>query len=127
MASRVVQEQGSFGSLVLNPPGNVSSSCHSPAVCRRLVGGVRAVGPAISCEGSPFEGDEDGAWRRNPHVQSYLLATDRIGLEAMQGDGNVFRCHRDRWDAIWCDRSSTTHAHRMSLTPPSHVLSLHPT
>ena len=44
---------------------------------RRLVGSVRAVGPAISCEGTPFRGDEDAEWRRNPHVQSYLLATDR--------------------------------------------------
>ena len=44
---------------------------------RRLVGSVRAVGPAISCEGTPFRGDEEGEWRRNPHVQSYLLATDR--------------------------------------------------
>ena len=44
---------------------------------RRLIGSVRAVGPAISCEGTPYRGNEDAEWRRNPHVQSYLLATDR--------------------------------------------------
>lgn len=32
-----------------------------------------------SCEGSPFAGDVAGEWRENPHVQSYVLATDRVG------------------------------------------------
>lgn len=35
------------------------------------------MGPTISCEGSPYKGDKDGEWRKTPHVQSYLVATDR--------------------------------------------------
>lgn len=45
---------------------------------RRLVGNVKVVGPTISCEGSPINGDMQGKWRRNPHVQSYVVATDRV-------------------------------------------------
>ena len=43
----------------------------------RLTRDVKLVGAAISCEGSPYKGDVDSTWRRNPHVQSYALATDR--------------------------------------------------
>ena len=45
---------------------------------RRLRGDVKLVGPTISCEGSPLNGDVRGKWRRNPHVQSYAIATDRV-------------------------------------------------
>ncbi|NBU65381.1 MAG: hypothetical protein EBS29_12915 [Chloroflexia bacterium] len=41
---------------------------------------VKLVGATISCEGSPFEGNVEGEWRTNPHVQSYVLATDQVGL-----------------------------------------------
>ena len=34
---------------------------------------------ACSCEGSPWQGDAQGKWRTNPHVQSYVLATDKVG------------------------------------------------
>ncbi len=39
---------------------------------------VKLVGATISCEGSPFEGNVEGEWRTNPHVQSYVLATDQV-------------------------------------------------
>lgn len=45
---------------------------------RRIQGDVKLVGPTISCEGSPLDGDLQGKWRRNPHVQSYVVATDRV-------------------------------------------------
>jgi hypothetical protein len=50
--------------------------CMHHTCCSSLVGDVKAVGPAISCEGSPYKGDPSSEWRRNPHVQSYLVATD---------------------------------------------------
>ena len=46
----------------------------------RLRGNVKLVGPTISCEGSPLDGVIHGKWRRNPHVQSYAVATDRVRL-----------------------------------------------
>lgn len=39
---------------------------------------VKLVGPTISCEGSPYKGNAKGEWRTNPHVQSYVLATDQV-------------------------------------------------
>ncbi len=44
----------------------------------RINGTVKLVGPTISCEGSPRDGKVDGEWRTNPHVQSYVLATDQV-------------------------------------------------
>eukprot|EP00798_Chlamydomonas_sp_ICE-L_P028092 gene28092-31200_t len=46
---------------------------------RRLRGDVKLVGPTISCEGSPLDGamSDPSKWRWNPHVQSYVVATDR--------------------------------------------------
>jgi hypothetical protein len=46
---------------------------------------VKLVGATISCEGSPFEGKVDGEWRTNPHVQSYVLATDQVRTCCKQG------------------------------------------
>jgi hypothetical protein len=39
---------------------------------------VKLVGPTISCEGSPLKGNPELEWRRNPHVQSYVAATDKV-------------------------------------------------
>ena len=44
----------------------------------RITNDVKLVGPTISCEGSPKEGNVNGEWRTNPHVQSYVVATDRV-------------------------------------------------
>lgn len=44
----------------------------------RLTEVVKLAGPTISCEGSPKDGDVNGEWRTNPHVQSYVLATDQV-------------------------------------------------
>ena len=68
---------------------------------QRLVGGVKLVGPTISCEGTPFAGNVSANWRTNPHVQSYAFATDQLGLDILLSDPGVFACHDDRWDAIY--------------------------
>lgn len=44
----------------------------------RLSDRVKVVGPTISCEGSPPGGRVTEVWRVNPHVQSYVLATDQV-------------------------------------------------
>ncbi|PNW75479.1 hypothetical protein CHLRE_12g528300v5 [Chlamydomonas reinhardtii] len=67
----------------------------------RLVGDVKLVGPTISCEGSPLNGDFRGKWRHNPHVQSYVVATDQVGLQVLLDDGRVFHCHNTRWNTIY--------------------------
>lgn len=48
------------------------------AFTSRLTDSVRLVGSTISCEGSPLHGQRKGEWRRNPHVQSYAVATDAV-------------------------------------------------
>jgi translation initiation factor eIF-2B subunit epsilon len=70
------------------------------------------VGPTISCEASPFQGNVQNPWRTNPHVQSYALATDAEGLRVLLEDGNVLACHNDRWGA--------GAARRAALNNPAH-------
>lgn len=45
---------------------------------QKLSPDVKLVGPTINCEGSPFQGSVQAEWRRNPHVQSFVLATDQV-------------------------------------------------
>ena len=47
---------------------------------QRLTHDVKLVGSTISCEGTPLGGMVKEKWRRNPHVQSYAVATDKVGL-----------------------------------------------
>ena len=52
--------------------------------CRRIDNSTKLVGPVINCEAVPYKGNCKGnKWRRNPHVQSYALATDRVGLQVL--------------------------------------------
>ena len=44
----------------------------------RLIGKVKLVGSTISCEGTFLNGDLTAARRQNPHVQSYVMATDQV-------------------------------------------------
>lgn len=62
---------------------------------------VKLVGPTINCEGSPLHGDAANTWRRNPHVQSYVVATDRIGMNLLLTDPGVFQCYDNMWDTIF--------------------------
>ena len=50
----------------------------------RITDEVKLVGPTISCEGAPMEGDASKQWRTNPHVQSYVTATDQTGMAILQ-------------------------------------------
>lgn len=43
----------------------------------RLTEQTKLVGPTISCESSPKDGDVNGEWRTNPHVQS-VFAMDKV-------------------------------------------------
>ena len=85
--------------LLLLPLHTPQRTCAAPPRSR-LTGRVKLVGPTISCEGSPFQGNVSAPWRRTPHVQSYALATDREGLELLAAEG-VLGCHSDRWVAWW--------------------------
>lgn len=68
---------------------------------KRLGGhnGVHLVGPTISCE--PTYNKRLNQNKISPHVQTWLLAVDRVGLDVLRRDGRPFKCHRDRDDAIW--------------------------
>ena len=46
----------------------------------RLVGKVKLVGSTISCEGTFKNGDLSAERRENPHVQSYVMATDQVQI-----------------------------------------------
>ena len=50
---------------------------------------TRLVGPIISCEGTPFEGNPNGEWRAAPHVQSHAIAVDQVLRCAMQPSQNL--------------------------------------
>jgi len=55
---------------------------------RRLTDEVKLVGPSINCE-------------QKPHVQSYLLATDQVGLKILTDKQNgVLSCKTDYTDAV---------------------------
>lgn len=68
---------------------------------RRLGGSndVRMVGATISCEETYSETRKMS--RSTPHVQTWLFAVDRVGLEVLLKDGKALACHADRQDAIW--------------------------
>lgn len=76
----------------------------------RLSDSIKLVGPTISCEGSPKDGDVNGTWRTNPHVQSYVVVTDKIGLNAMWEEGSVFECYSNMWDVIYYAELGSTWA-----------------
>ena len=68
---------------------------------RRLSEEIKLVGPVISCEGAAYRGNTTGHWRKNPHVQSYVLAMDQAALQVLAQEGQVMQCHSDRWDAVY--------------------------
>ncbi|KAK9861622.1 hypothetical protein WJX84_010796 [Apatococcus fuscideae] len=62
----------------------------SAVLTSRLNSLVKLVGPTISCEG----GSDADSWN-GPHVQSYIMATDQVGLKLLMNDEGVFACHQD--------------------------------
>ncbi|KAK9810073.1 hypothetical protein WJX72_004380 [[Myrmecia] bisecta] len=67
----------------------------------RITDEVKLVGPTISCEGAPKPHDPQNTWRQNPHVQSYVAATDQKGLEVMLSHGQIFSCYDSLHDTIY--------------------------
>ena len=67
----------------------------SAALISQLTASVKLVGPTISCEAVHV----GGKVHDNPHVQSYVAATDRTGLELLRGAG-VFLCRTTIRDTI---------------------------
>ena len=67
----------------------------------RLGNETKLVGSTISCGATKREVNGTEMRRRNPHVQSYLLATDRKGMQVLQEEGNILTCHQTISDAIW--------------------------
>ena len=91
----------------------------------RLSSDVLLVGPTVSCEGTPNRLNMSEL-RQNPHVQSFVLATNRVrsqpsfmcsrtrvpickrcpssaqaGFKTLLQDGNVLKCWSERLDAIY--------------------------
>lgn len=83
------------------PPYAKNNTRWQDLLINKLTDKVKLVGPTISCEGSPYQGNGAGEWRTNPHVQSYVLATDQVGLKVWEMDENVFKCWSSMWDVIW--------------------------
>jgi len=68
---------------------NWSTDCWTDAFTRRLNDTVKLVGPTFNCR--------DSLDQHKPHLQSMILATDRIGLRILLGN---FRCFERKIDAI---------------------------
>ncbi|KAI3431515.1 hypothetical protein D9Q98_004565 [Chlorella vulgaris] len=73
----------------------------SQVLTQRITADTKLVGATISCEGANQAGVLTGKMRRNPHVQSYVVATDQVGLGLLQQDGRVLSCYKSIHDAIW--------------------------
>ncbi|CAL8467738.1 g7276 [Coccomyxa elongata] len=67
----------------------------------RLSSAVKLVGSTISCEPAWEGGNTANEKRQNAHVQSYIMATDQVGLKALQDDGRVFACYDNMADTIY--------------------------
>eukprot|EP00892_Ulva_mutabilis_P000943 jgi/Ulvmu1/1084/UM105_0043.1 len=58
---------------------------------RHISADVKLVGPTISC--GQFEQPGGGGMISNPHVQSFAVATDTVGLDAITRNGSVLACY----------------------------------
>ncbi|KAK9787128.1 hypothetical protein WJX73_004056 [Symbiochloris irregularis] len=67
----------------------------------KLTDKVKIVGATISCEKCWLGGNTQSTLRHNPHVQSYFMATDQVGLKILQSAQNVFKCYEEMWDTIY--------------------------
>lgn len=59
---------------------------------------VKLVGPTINCESVTLA---SGRTRSNPHVQSFAVATDQVGMKILIDDGNVFGCYTDFTETMY--------------------------
>jgi hypothetical protein len=76
----------------------------SRVLLKKLNSKVKLVGATISCQGAPLHGDGSipkDQWRKNPHVQSYLVATDQAGMALLLKDRRIFKCYEKIADTIY--------------------------
>jgi len=83
------------------PPYWPAGTHWSRAFIDRIDGQKKLVGATISCEGSWKGGVLTGEHRQNPHVQSYVVAMDQVGLSLLKSDPAVLQCYHNLHDAIW--------------------------
>lgn len=69
------------------------------AFTNKLTDKVKMVGPIISCEGAPEDGNAAGDWRGNPYVSPHVWATDAEGWQLLANEPGVFRCHGSKWES----------------------------
>jgi hypothetical protein len=72
------------------------------ALTERISDTVKLVGATINCQGIAAAPLPNGTavMHQHPHVQSYLVATDRKGLDLIIADGHVLECHATLLDTI---------------------------
>lgn len=80
-------------------PLYLAGSLHwTQAFTQRIDHATKLVGTTINCQCAKKPQAPDAC---NPHVQSMVLATDQIGLRAMQDAGYVFTCYADIVDVVY--------------------------
>lgn len=67
----------------------------------RITDKVKVVGATISCEAAYWENSLAGKARKNPHVQSYAIATDQVIMKLWIDNKKVFACWKNMWEVIW--------------------------
>lgn len=67
----------------------------------RITDKVKVVGATINCEAAYWENKLEGTARKNPHVQSYAMATDQEVMKLWKENGKVFACWSTMWEVIW--------------------------
>lgn len=73
----------------------------SSILTSRLTDKVKLVGSTISCEGTFLHGNLTAERRQNPHVQSYMMATDQVILV------DVSSCQAQvAWHVTACSRQA---------------------
>lgn len=66
----------------------------STAFTRKLTGDVKLVGSTINCGGAY------ALSAQQPHVQSYAVAMDQVGLDVIKRKGSVLQCHKDMAEMV---------------------------
>ncbi|GAB4815440.1 hypothetical protein N2152v2_002486 [Parachlorella kessleri] len=62
----------------------------------KLTDTVKLVGTTINCGGIVV----DGLSRANPHVQTFAMATDAVGLAVIRADPRALGCYDSKWRTI---------------------------
>ncbi|EIE18080.1 hypothetical protein COCSUDRAFT_31853 [Coccomyxa subellipsoidea C-169] len=76
---------------------------------QRIDQNVKLVGSTISCQPIYWNSDTANEMRRNPHVQSYIVAMDQaspsferyVGLHLLQSERTIFQCYKRLHDVVW--------------------------